>query len=123
MKKFMSFLLSALLVLSLAACESNGGAGSNDSESSVSSTASSEAESSATSQRGTRSRNPIPLHLSFKLQPISERLAAVYAACRAFFLFSEILAQEFSTNTLTNRAKKRMLIYRVISNLERSACR
>lgn len=47
MKKFMSFLLSALLVLSLAACESNGGAGSNDSESSVSSTASSEAESSA----------------------------------------------------------------------------
>ena len=39
------------------------------------------------------------------------------------FCFSEILAQEFSTNTLTNRAKKRMLIYRVISNLERSACR
>lgn len=39
------------------------------------------------------------------------------------FRFSEILAQEFSTNTLTNRAKKRMLIYRVISNLERSACR
>ena len=62
MKKFMSFLLSALLVLSLAACESNGGAGSN-----AGSTASSEAESSATSQRGTRSRNPIPLHLSFKL--------------------------------------------------------
>ena len=49
MKKFMSFLLSALLVLSLAACESNGGAGSNDSESSVSSTASSEAESFAAS--------------------------------------------------------------------------
>ncbi|MGN0439797.1 MAG: hypothetical protein ACI4HH_03380 [Hominenteromicrobium mulieris] len=48
MKKFMSFLLSALLVLSLAACESNGGAGSNDSESSAGSTASSEAESSAT---------------------------------------------------------------------------
>lgn len=66
MKKFMSFLLSALLVLSLAVCESNGGAGSNDSESSVSSTAFSEAESSATSQRGTRSRNPISLHLSFK---------------------------------------------------------
>ena len=62
MKKFMSFLLSALLVLSLAACESNGA-----SESSAGSTASSEAESSATSQRGTRSRNPIPLHLSFKL--------------------------------------------------------
>ena len=35
MKKFMSFLLSALLVLSLAACESNGGARSNDSDSSV----------------------------------------------------------------------------------------
>lgn len=76
MKKFMSFLLFARLVLSLAACESNGGAGSNDSESgagsndsesSAGSTASSEAESSATSQRGTRSRNPIPLHLSFKL--------------------------------------------------------
>lgn len=67
MKKFMSFLLSALLVLSLAACESNGGAQSTASESSVSSTASSEAESSATSQRGTRSRNPILLHLSFKL--------------------------------------------------------
>lgn len=49
MKKFMSFLLSALLVLSLAACESNGGARSTASESSVSSTASSEAESSATS--------------------------------------------------------------------------
>ena len=43
MKKSMSFLLSALLVLSLAACESNGGARNNDSESSVSSTASSEA--------------------------------------------------------------------------------
>lgn len=67
MKKFMSFLLSALLILSLAACESNGGARNNDFESNVSSTASSEAESSATSQRGTRSRNPIPLHLSFKL--------------------------------------------------------
>lgn len=67
MKEFMSFLLSARLVLSLAACESNGGAGSNDSESSAGSTASSEAESSATSQRGTRSRNPIPLHLIFKL--------------------------------------------------------
>lgn len=67
MKKFMSFLLSALLILSLAACESNGGARSNDSESSAGSTASSEAESSATLQRGTRSRNPIPLHLSFKL--------------------------------------------------------
>lgn len=67
MKEFMSFLLSARLVLSLAACESNGGAGSNDSESSAGSTASSEAESSAASQRGTRSRNPIPLHLSFKL--------------------------------------------------------
>lgn len=49
MKKFMSFLLFALLVLSLAACESNGGARNKDSESSVSSTASSEAESSATS--------------------------------------------------------------------------
>lgn len=47
MKKFMSFLLSALLVLSLAACESNGGARNNDSESSVSSTASSETKSSA----------------------------------------------------------------------------
>lgn len=55
MKEFMSFLLSARLVLSLAACESNGGARNNDFESSVSSTASSEAESSATSQRGTRS--------------------------------------------------------------------
>lgn len=43
MKEFMSFLLSALLVLSLAACESNGGAQSIASESSVSSTASSEA--------------------------------------------------------------------------------
>lgn len=42
---------------------------------------------------------------------------------RRSFCFFEILAQEFSTNTLTNRAKKRMLIYRVISNLERSACR
>ena len=49
MKKFMSFLLSALLVLSLAACESNGGAQSTASESSAGSTASSEAESSATS--------------------------------------------------------------------------
>ena len=49
MKKFMSFLLSALLVLSLPASESNGGARRNDSESNVSSTASSEAESSATS--------------------------------------------------------------------------
>lgn len=67
MKKFMPFLLPALLVLSLAACESNGGARNKDSEISVSSTASSEAESSATSQRGTRSRNPIPLRLSFKL--------------------------------------------------------
>lgn len=47
MKKFMSFLLSALLVLSLAACESNGGARSTASESSAGSTASSEAESSA----------------------------------------------------------------------------
>ena len=47
MKKFMSFLLSALLVLSLAACESNGGARNNDFESSVSSTASSETKSSA----------------------------------------------------------------------------
>lgn len=67
MKKFMSFLLSALLVLSLTACESNGGAQSTASESSAGSTASSETESSVTSQRGTRSRNPIPLHLSFKL--------------------------------------------------------
>ena len=47
MKKFMSFLLSALLVLSLAACGSNGGAQSTASESSAGSTASSEAESSA----------------------------------------------------------------------------
>ena len=47
MKKFMSFLLSALLVLSLAACESNGDARSNASESSAGSTASPEAESSA----------------------------------------------------------------------------
>lgn len=47
MKKFMSFLLSALLVLSLAACESNGGSQSTASESSAGSTASSEAESSA----------------------------------------------------------------------------
>lgn len=47
MKKFISFLLSALLVLSLAACESNGGARSTASESSAGSTASSEAESSA----------------------------------------------------------------------------
>lgn len=46
MKKFTSFLLSALLVLSLAACGGNGGARSTASESSVS-TASSEAESSA----------------------------------------------------------------------------
>ncbi len=46
MKKFMSFLLSALLVLSLAACESNGSTQSTASESSASST-SSEAESSA----------------------------------------------------------------------------
>lgn len=45
MKKFMSFLLSARLVLSLAACESNGGAQSIASESSAGSTASSEAES------------------------------------------------------------------------------
>ena len=47
MKKFMSFLLSALLVLSLAACESNGDARSNASERSAGSTASPEAESSA----------------------------------------------------------------------------
>ena len=47
MKKFMSFLLSALLVLSLAACRSNGGARSTASESSAGSTTSSEAESSA----------------------------------------------------------------------------
>lgn len=47
MKKFVSFLLSALLVLSLAACGSNGGARSTASESSAGSTASSEAESSA----------------------------------------------------------------------------
>lgn len=67
MKEFMSFLLSALLVLSLAACKSNGGARSNDSEGSTGSTASSETESSATSQRGKGLRNPIPLHLSFKL--------------------------------------------------------
>ena len=47
MKKFTSFLLSALLVLSLAACGSNGDARSTASESSAGSTASSEAESSA----------------------------------------------------------------------------
>lgn len=47
MKKFISFLLSALLVLSLAACGSNGGSRSTASESSAGSTASSEAESSA----------------------------------------------------------------------------
>ena len=47
MKKFIPFLLSALLVLSLAACESNGDARSTASESSAGSTASSEAESSA----------------------------------------------------------------------------
>ena len=47
MKKFTSFLLSALLVLSLAACGSNGSAQSTASESSTDSTASSEAESSA----------------------------------------------------------------------------
>lgn len=47
MKEFASFLLSALLVLSLAACGSNGDARSNASESSAGSTASSEAESSA----------------------------------------------------------------------------
>lgn len=47
MKKFMSFLLSALLVLSLAACGSNGGTRSTASESSAGSTTSSEAESSA----------------------------------------------------------------------------
>lgn len=44
MKEFASFLLFALLVLSLAACESNVGARNNDSESSAGSTASSEAE-------------------------------------------------------------------------------
>lgn len=47
MKQFTSFLLSALLVLSLAACGSNGGVRSIASESSAGSTASSEAESSA----------------------------------------------------------------------------
>lgn len=47
MKKFMSFLLSALLVLSLAACGSSGSTQSTASESSAGSTASSEAESSA----------------------------------------------------------------------------
>lgn len=47
MKKFMSFLLSALLVLSLAACGSNDGTRSTASESSAGSTASSETESSA----------------------------------------------------------------------------
>lgn len=47
MKKFMSFLLSALLVLSLAACGSSGSTQSTASESSSGSTASSEAESSA----------------------------------------------------------------------------
>lgn len=41
MKKFASFLLSARLVLSLAACGSNGGARSTASESSAGSTASS----------------------------------------------------------------------------------
>ena len=60
MKKFMSFLLSALLVLSLAACESNGGARNNDSESSVSSTASSETESSAAAtEEATATPEPI----------------------------------------------------------------
>lgn len=60
MKKFMSFLLSALLVLSLAACESNGGARSNDSESSAGSTASSEAESSAAAtEEATATPEPI----------------------------------------------------------------
>ena len=47
MKKFMSFLLSALLVLSLAACGSSGSTQSTASESSAGSTTSSEAESSA----------------------------------------------------------------------------
>ena len=47
MKKFMSFLLSTLLVLSLAACGSSGSTQSTASESSAGSTASSEAESSA----------------------------------------------------------------------------
>ena len=47
MKKFMSFLLSALLVLSLAACRSSGSTQSTASESSAGSTTSSEAESSA----------------------------------------------------------------------------
>lgn len=47
MKKFMSFLLSALLVLSLAACGSNDGTRSTASESSAGSTASSETKSSA----------------------------------------------------------------------------
>ena len=47
MKKFMSFLLSALLVLSLAACGSSGSTQSTASESNAVSTASSEAESSA----------------------------------------------------------------------------
>lgn len=47
MKKFTSFLLSALLILSLAACGSSGSAQSTASESSADSTVSSEAESSA----------------------------------------------------------------------------
>lgn len=60
MKKFMSFLLSALLVLSLAACGSNDGTRSTASESSAGSTASSEAESSAAAtEEATATPEPI----------------------------------------------------------------
>lgn len=270
LKKFMSFLLSALLVFSLTACESNGGARSNDSESSAGSTASSEAESSAAAtEEATATPEPteepsaqptleetvlldeggikvtatgltdyglggapdLKLHVENNtngditiqtseyaavngcmirgiasiqasagdsaddivmflddefeeagIETVSDIKLAVraidadwneicasdfvtvktsaygavetpavngdvlydeggeitqcsfnaelLAGTRRFtqlagrsFCFSEIWVQEFSTNTLTNRAKKRMLIYRVISNLERSACR
>lgn len=60
MKKFMSFLLSALLVLSLAACGSNDGTRSTASESSAGSTASSETESSAAAtEEATATPEPI----------------------------------------------------------------
>ena len=51
-------------------------------------------------------------------------------SCLIERITSCVIAEETAISTLdvykrqlTNRAKKRMLIYRVISNLERSACR
>lgn len=67
MKKFMSFLLSALLVLSLAACESNGGAQSTASESSAGSTASSEQSPLRPHNVERDHEIRYQLHLSFKL--------------------------------------------------------